>query len=229
VRAMALALPDSWQTLLAEEWSQAYAVELQQVLAHERQAGIIHYPPSCQVFAALAATRPEHVRVVILGQDPYHGPNQAHGLSFSVSRGQVLPPSLRNIFSELSADLALPKPRQGDLSYWASQGVLLLNSVLTVRAGEAGSHQKLGWERFTDALIAQLNQRHAGLVFMLWGAYAQKKGRLIDRQRHLVLSAAHPSPLSANRGGWFGCRHFSQANAWLQLQHQAQIDWSLPE
>ena len=226
---MALALPESWQTLLAEEWCQPYAVELQHVLAHERQAGIIHYPPSSQVFAALASTRPEHVRVVILGQDPYHGPNQAHGLSFSVSRGQVLPPSLRNIFSELSADLALPKPRQGDLSYWASQGVLLLNSVLTVRAGEAGSHQKLGWERFTDALIAQLNQRHAGLVFMLWGAYAQKKGRLIDRQRHLVLSAAHPSPLSANRGGWFGCRHFSQANAWLQLQHQAQIDWSLPE
>lgn len=226
---MPLTLPEAWQEALAVAWSQPYVAALLTRLAQEQASGAVHFPPASQIFAALAATRPEQVRVVILGQDPYHGPNQAQGLSFSVPRGQVLPPSLRNIFAELSSDLALTKPQHGDLSSWASQGVLLLNSVLTVRAGEAGSHQKLGWEHFTDAIISELNQRTPGLVFMLWGAYAQKKGRLIDRQRHLVLTAAHPSPLSANRGGWFGCRHFSQANAWLQQQQLPQIDWSLPD
>lgn len=229
VTSMALALPAAWLPVLASTLHEPFMQDLQRRLANEHAQGVVHYPPDSQVFAALAATPPEQVRVVILGQDPYHGPNQAHGLSFSVPRGEVFPPSLRNIFKELSTDLSLQIPLHGDLSFWASQGVLLLNSVLTVRAGEAGSHQQWGWERFTDAIIHQLNQQHIGLVFMLWGAYAQKKGRLIDRQRHLVLTAAHPSPLSANRGGWFGCRHFSQANTWLQQQKRSPIDWSLPE
>ena len=226
---MAVKLSPDWLALVGSEFEQPYMQTLKAKLAAERQQGQIHYPPAGEWFAALDRTPPASVRVVILGQDPYHGPNQAHGLSFSVRRGQRPPPSLQNIFRELATDLRLPTPRHGELTAWADQGVLLLNSVLSVRAGEAASHQGLGWERFTDALVAQLNASQHGIVFMLWGGYAQKKGRLIDRGRHLVLTAAHPSPLAANRGGWFGSRHFSQANAWLLAQGHPAIDWSLPD
>lgn len=225
---MSIKLHPDWLALVGSEFEQPYMHALKATLTAERLQGHVHYPPPGEWFAALNRTSPSSVRVVILGQDPYHGPDQAHGLSFSVRRGQRPPPSLQNIFRELATDLGLPKPNHGELTAWADQGVLLLNSVLSVRAGEAASHQGLGWERFTDALIAQLNATQHGIVFMLWGGYAQKKGRLIDRHRHLVLTAAHPSPLAANRGGWFGCRHFSQANAWLLAQGHSAIDWSLP-
>lgn len=226
---MAIKLHPEWLACLQAEFDQPYMHQLKAALASERAEGKVQYPPAAEWFAALDHTPPASVRVVVLGQDPYHGPGQAHGLSFSVRRGQRPPPSLQNIFRELQTDLALPIPRHGDLTSWANQGVLLLNSVLTVRAGEAASHQGLGWERFTDAIVAHLNAGQHPLVFMLWGAYAQRKGRLLDRQRHLVLTAAHPSPLAANRGGWFGCRHFSRANAWLLEQGQPAIDWSLPQ
>ena len=226
---MAIKLHPDWLKWLEAEFHQPYMHHLKAALAAERADGKVQYPPAGEWFAALNHTPPSTVRVVVLGQDPYHGPGQAHGLSFSVRRGQRPPPSLQNIFRELHTDLGLPVPRHGELTAWADQGVLLLNSVLTVRAGEAGSHQGLGWERFTDAVVAHLNAAPQPLVFMLWGAYAQKKGRLLDRQRHLVLTAAHPSPLAANRGGWFGCRHFSQANDWLLAQGHPAIDWSLPQ
>ena len=226
---MAIKLHPDWLALVGSEFEQPYMQTLKATLTAERLQGCVHYPSPGEWFAALNRTPPASVRVVILGQDPYHGPDQAHGLSFSVRRGQRPPPSLQNIFRELATDLGLPTPRHGELTAWADQGVLLLNSGLSVRAGEAASHQGLGWERFTDALISHLNASQQGIVFLLWGGYAQKKGRLIDRGRHLVLTAAHPSPLAANRGGWFGCRHFSQANAWLLAQGHAAIDWSLPD
>ncbi len=226
---MAIKLHPDWLALLGEEFDQPYMQTLKATLAAERAQGVLQYPPPGEWFAALDHTPPTAVRVVVLGQDPYHGPDQAHGLSFSVRRGQRPPPSLQNIFRELATDLGLPRPPHGELTAWADQGVLLLNSVLTVRAGEAASHQGLGWERFTDAVVERLNASPQRMVFMLWGGYAQKKGRLLDRRRHLVLTAAHPSPLAANRGGWFGCRHFSQANAWLLEQGHAVIDWSLPD
>lgn len=225
---MTIKLHADWLALLQDEFRQPYMQSLKAALTDERARGIIQYPPAGEWFASLDHTPPHAVRVVILGQDPYHGPGQAHGLSFSVRRGQRPPPSLQNIFRELQADLGLALPRHGELTYWAEQGVLLLNSVLTVRSGEAGSHQGLGWERFTDAVIAHLNALPQPRVFMLWGNHAQKKGRLLGSQ-HCVLKAAHPSPLAANRGGWFGCRHFSRANAWLQSQGQQGIDWSLPD
>jgi uracil-DNA glycosylase len=167
------------------------------------------------------------VKVVILGQDPYHGPDQAHGLSFSVQKGVALPPSLRNIFHELNTDLGVPVSRHGDLSKWAQQGVLLLNSVLTVEAGQPTSHQKRGWENFTDHVIDVLNERREHIVFILWGAYAQKKGQRIDQNKHLVLKAAHPSPLAANRGGFFGCKVFSKTNNYLKQHGIEPIDWQL--
>lgn len=222
-------LHPEWLAQVGSEFEQPYMQSLRAFLQTERQAGHVIFPPSAQWFAALDATPLSAVRVVILGQDPYHGPGQAHGLCFSVQRGQRPPPSLQNIFAELNTDLGIPRPRHGDLSHWASQGVLLLNSVLTVRAHAAASHQGQGWERFTDHLVDVLNQAPGERVFLLWGSYAQRKGSRIDRQRHLVLRAAHPSPLSANRGGWFGCRHFSQANAWLQAHGQPPVDWSLPD
>ena len=221
-------LHPEWLQHLSAEFDQPYMQSLRAFLLEEKQAGHTVYPPGGEIFAALNATPLSQVRVVILGQDPYHGPGQAHGLCFSVRRGQRPPPSLQNIFAELRTDLGLEPPRHGELMAWAGQGVLLLNSVLTVRAGEAASHQGRGWERFTDQVIGVLNQQREGLVFLLWGGYAQRKGRIIDSRRHRVLSAAHPSPLSANRGGWFGCRHFSQANAWLAGRGEQPIDWSLP-
>ncbi|MEO6698840.1 MAG: uracil-DNA glycosylase [Paraperlucidibaca sp.] len=219
-------LPSCWQAQLNAELDQPYMQQLRQFLLAECEAGHRVYPPTQQCFAAFQATPFAKVRVVILGQDPYHGEGQAHGLSFSVPAEQKLPPSLRNIFREISTDLEVPAPLTGDLSLWAAQGVLLLNSVLTVRAGEAASHQKQGWETFTDAAIRALNAHREGVVFLLWGGYAQRKGRLIDRSRHHVLSAVHPSPLAANRGGWFGCRHFSQTNALLVAQQDTPITWA---
>lgn len=221
-------LHPEWMTVLGEEFQQPYMQTLREFLRAEQAAGEVIYPPPSAFFAALNKTPLSQVRVVILGQDPYHGPGQAHGLSFSVLPGQRLPPSLQNMVKELQKDVGIASPAAGDLSAWADQGVLLLNSVLSVRAGVAASHQGKGWERFTDAVIAALNQHGENIVFLLWGGYAQRKGRIIDSQRHLVLKAAHPSPLAANRGGWFGCRHFSQTNDWLQNHGSRPIDWSLP-
>jgi len=192
-------------------------------LSAQEQAGHTLYPAKIDWFRALDSVAPDRVRVVILGQDPYHGANQAQGLSFSVPAGQKLPPSLRNIFKEQASDLGISNA-SGDLSGWSEQGVLLLNAVLTVTAGQAGSHAKQGWEALTDAIIAALSAAPEPMVFMLWGGYAEKKRLLIDASKHLVLSAAHPSPLSAYRG-WFGSRHFSQANLYLQQQGYAPIDW----
>jgi uracil-DNA glycosylase len=202
---------------------------LRAFLRAESSAGRAIYPPGQKMFAALDRTPFEAVRVVILGQDPYHGPGQAHGLSFSVPPGVPPPPSLQNIFAELERDPEVPfqRPGHGCLEAWAERGVLLLNAVLSVRAGQAGSHAGKGWEGFTDAIIELLNREREGLVFMLWGSYAQKKGALLDRQRHCILRAPHPSPLSAYRG-FLGCGHFSAANRYLRGAGSKPIDWSLP-
>lgn len=218
-----------WKQALAAEFVAPYMTELRAFLEAEKRAGKVVYPPGPEIFNALNSTPLSRVKAVILGQDPYHGPGQAHGLCFSVRRGVAPPPSLQNIFRELEQDLGIPRPRHGELTHWAQQGVLLLNSVLTVEAGQPGSHQGRGWEHFTDAAIRVLNEQCEHLVFLLWGSYAQRKGRIIDAQRHLVLKAVHPSPLSANRGGWFGHRHFSQANRYLQEHGRSPIDWSLPD
>lgn len=209
----------------------AFATETMQSLGaflaeHERQGSVI-YPEARHCFNALNSTSFENVRVVILGQDPYHGPQQAHGLCFSVRPGVAVPPSLRNIFQERHSDLGLAPPDHGCLQPWAEQGVLLLNSVLTVTAGEAGSHRNRGWEPFTDEIVRLLNDQREGLVFLLWGSYAQKKGAVIDRQRHQIIEGPHPSPLSAHRG-FFGGRYFSRANEWLASRGRPTIDWALP-
>ena len=211
---------------LSDQFDQPYWHQLEQFLASQLQAQKIIYPTENDVFNALNATSYEAVKVVILGQDPYHGEGQAHGLSFSVPRGQRIPPSLKNIFNELHRDLQLPLPDHGCLQSWAQQGVLLLNAVLTVEQQQAGSHAAKGWELFTDAIIARLSDSRSGLVFMLWGAYAQKKGRLINQDKHCVLSSSHPSPLSAHRG-FLGNQHFSKANQYLTANHKAAIRWSL--
>ena len=220
-------LHPSWLRVLESEFEQAYMRELRAFLGARKAAGAIIYPPPAQWFNALDSTPFEQVKVVILGQDPYHGPGQAHGLCFSVRPPVPPPPSLLNIFKELQADLAIAPPGHGCLSSWAGQGVLLLNSVLTVERGQAGAHQGRGWERFTDAVIERLNREREGLVFMLWGSYAQKKGQLVDRAKHCVLTAPHPSPLSAHRG-FLGCGHFSRANAFLEQRGLAPVDWHLP-
>jgi uracil-DNA glycosylase len=220
-------LHPSWLARLGPLLQSPPLRELSAFLRAEKAAGVAVYPPGGQLFAALDATPFEQVKVVILGQDPYHGPGQAHGLSFSVPPGVPTPPSLQNIFRELQRDLGLPIPAHGCLQAWADQGVLLLNAVLSVAAGQPGSHAGRGWEGFTDAVIEHLGREREGLVFLLWGSYAQKKGALIDRQRHCVLRAPHPSPLSAHRG-FLGCGHFSAANRWLQGRGLAPIDWRLP-
>ncbi|MDX1908531.1 MAG: uracil-DNA glycosylase [Bacteroidia bacterium] len=216
----------SWKEALSAEWEQPYFQALRTFLRQEMQAGAAIYPPGSLIFNAFNQTPFEQVSIVILGQDPYHGPGQAHGLSFSVPQGIAVPPSLVNIYQELHTDTGFVIPKHGNLEPWAAQGVLLLNSLLTVRASSPGSHKDKGWETFTDAVIRTLDARREGLVFMLWGKYAQEKGRIIDRDRHLVLTAAHPSPFSA-RNGFFGCRHFSQANAWLEQQGRVPIRWAL--
>lgn len=222
-------LQDEWKQALKQEFLAPYMHELRGFIEAEKKAGKVVYPPGPEFFNALNTTPLSQVKVVILGQDPYHGPDQAHGLCFSVRRGIMPPPSLNNIFREIQADVGVAPSRHGDLTHWAEQGVLLLNSVLSVQAGLAASHQGRGWEQFTDAVIRVLNEERSNLVFLLWGAYAQRKGRFIDANRHLVLKAAHPSPLAANRGGWFGTRHFSKTNAYLQAHGQSAIDWSLPQ
>lgn len=219
-------LHEQWLEFLSQEFADPYMKSLSQFLRDEKAAGKTIYPPSTSIFAALNSTPLQSVKVVILGQDPYHGPNQAHGLSFSVPRGERTPPSLKNIYKELNNDLALSIPQHGNLESWAEQGVLLLNSVLTVEHSLAASHQGKGWERFTDKVIEVINQQRSSVVFMLWGAYAQKKGRVIDQTRHLVLQAPHPSPLSAHRG-FLGCKHFSLANAYLSRNEQTEIDWQI--
>lgn len=219
-------LEESWKSALLPEFSKAYMGALRNFLQAEKGARKIIYPAGSEIFTALNETPLERVKVVILGQDPYHGPGQAHGLSFSVRPGVRFPPSLLNIFKELQSDLGIPAPRSGFLLPWARQGVLLLNATLTVEAGKAGSHQNRGWETFTDEIISVLNERRSHLVFMLWGSYAFKKGAKIDRTRHLVLEAPHPSPLSAHRG-FFGCRHFSKANEYLRQHDIEPIDWRI--
>ena len=217
----------TWQQAIGAEKQQPYFMQLWQRVKQARQEGRAIYPPAADVFNAFVLTEFAAVKVVILGQDPYHGPGQAHGLAFSVQPGVDIPPSLRNIYQELRNDIpGFVIPQHGFLQRWAEQGVLLLNAVLTVQAGQAHSHANWGWETFTDRVVAQLNAHREGLVFMLWGSHAQKKGAMIDRERHLVLQAPHPSPLSASRG-FFGCRHFSKANAWLQQRGQKPIDWQV--
>ncbi len=221
-------LEPSWKAALGDEFDKSYMTTLRQFLVREKQARKVIYPKGANIFAALDLIPLDDVKVVIIGQDPYHGPKQAHGLCFSVQSGVSQPPSLVNIFKEINDDLGTPErtldDKHGCLVPWAQQGVLLLNSVLTVERGRAGSHQGRGWETFTDRIVETLNTSQSGLVFMLWGSYAHKKGAIVDRSRHCVLSAPHPSPLSAHRG-FFGCGHFSEANRYLEHNGQSPIDW----
>lgn len=219
-------LRQEWRALLDEAFRQPYLSELSLFLRSEAAAGKEIFPLEHEYFAALNATPPCAVKVVVLGQDPYHGPGQAHGLSFSSRGGGRPPPSLRNIFRELVADIGISTPERSDLTGWAEQGVLLLNDVLSVERGLAGSHQGKGWEHFTDAVVRAVNQGEHPVVFMLWGNSAQKKGAAIDRSRHCVLQAPHPSPLSAHRG-FLGCQHFSKANAFLRANQRGEVDWSV--
>jgi uracil-DNA glycosylase len=221
-------LDASWRERLGQEFEQPYMGELKRFLVSQKEQGKRIFPKGSEWFRALDLTPPDEVRVVILGQDPYHGEGQAHGLCFSVKPGVQPPPSLVNIFKELKSDLDVEPARHGFLEHWAKQGVLLLNSVLTVELGRAASHRDRGWERFTDAIIREVNAKAEPVVFMLWGSHAQKKAAMVDQSRHLVLKAPHPSPLSAH-GGFFGCRHFSKANAFLESRGLAPIDWALPE
>ena len=218
-------IEQSWKNALAGEFGKPYFESLVRFLHKEKAEGQVIYPPGSQIFRAFDLTPLDKLKVVILGQDPYHGPGQAHGLSFSVSAGVPAPPSLKNIFKEIENDLGIRMSGYPDLEKWARQGVLLLNAVLTVRAGLAASHSKIGWEEFTDAVIRYISDNCEGVVFLLWGNFARSKSVLIDRSRHHVLEAAHPSPLA--RGAFFGCRHFSQANALLTAQGKKPIDWQL--
>jgi uracil-DNA glycosylase len=221
-------LENSWKRHLEDEFQKPYMKRLKDFLVSEKKKGKMIYPKGGEIFEALNATPFDKVKVVILGQDPYHGPGQAHGLSFSVKPGVPPPPSLQNIYKELESDLGIKPPRHGYLKHWADQGVLLLNATLSVEKGKAGSHQKRGWEEFTDEIVKELNEQREHLVFMLWGSYAQKKGEGLDTKKHLVLKAPHPSPLSAHRG-FFGSRHFSKANKYLEAHGIKPIDWSLKE
>ena len=220
-------LEESWKSRLSDEFDKDYMVELRQFLNDEKAAGKMIYPKGGQYFYALDQTPYDKARVVILGQDPYHGPGQAHGLCFSVAPGVRLPPSLQNVFKEIRQQLGIEFNGNGCLLPWAQQGVLLLNAVLTVEEGQAASHQGKGWEAFTDRVVELLNERDEPLVFMLWGSHAQKKGKHIDRDKHLVLTSPHPSPLSAHRG-FFGNEHFIQANEFLEKSGKPVIDWSVP-
>ncbi len=218
-------IEETWGKALQHEFSAPYFLELKKFLLEEKSHHQI-YPPGSKIFAAFDHTPFDKVRVVLLGQDPYHGPAQAHGLCFSVNHGVRKPPSLINIFKELNSDLGIPIPGHGNLESWARQGVLLLNATLTVRAHQAGSHQNKGWETFTDAAIRTLSEHRDNLIFLLWGSYAQAKSKIIDTDKHHILRAPHPSPLSASRG-FFGCRHFSAVNKILKANGDREIDWSL--
>lgn len=218
-------IESSWKELLIEEFHSDYFAELKSFLLAEKEKYTL-YPPGKYIFAAFDNTPFDKVKVVIIGQDPYHGKGQAHGLCFSVPQGIKSPPSLVNIFKELNSDLGIPIPSHGNLTRWAQQGVLLLNATLSVRANQAGSHQNKGWEQFTNAVIKKLSEEKEGLVFLLWGRYAQDKEVLIDTQKHVILKAAHPSPFSAYNG-FFGCKHFSETNKALKEQGQQEIDWKL--
>ncbi len=223
---MSLHFQNDWQALLAEEFKKDYYQKLRRFLAQEYKTTVV-YPDMYDIFNALHLTAYADTRVVIIGQDPYHEPNQAHGLCFSVRQGVVVPPSLQNIYKELQSDLGCYIPNNGDLTPWAKQGVLLLNAVLTVRAHRAASHRMMGWENFTNNVIFLLNRSPNPIVFLLWGAFAQSKAPFITEKHHLILKAPHPSPLSAHRG-FFGCKHFSKANAFLTDKGYAAIDWQIP-
>ncbi len=220
-------LEASWKSRIGDWLLRPEMQQLSAFLRQRKAAGVRVFPPGPQIFAAFNATPFDQVKVVILGQDPYHGAGQAHGLCFSVQPGVPVPPSLLNIYKEIESDLGLPRPDHGCLLPWAQRGVLLLNAVLTVEEGRAGAHQGKGWEGFTDHVVETLNREREGLVFLLWGSYAQAKGKVIDTRRHRVLKAPHPSPLSAHRG-FLGCRHFSMANDYLGRHGQGPIDWRLP-
>jgi uracil-DNA glycosylase len=222
---MEVRIEQSWKNALADEFGKPYFESLVRFLHKEKTEGKRIFPPGSQIFRAFDLTPVDKVKVVILGQDPYHGPGQAHGLSFSVPEGVPAPPSLKNIFKEIETDMGVRMSGYPNLENWARQGVLLLNAVLTVRSGEAASHSKIGWEQFTDAVIRYVSNNCEGVVFMLWGNFARGKRELIDHSRHCVLEAAHPSPLA--RGAFFGCRHFSRANAWLAANGKAPVNWQL--
>lgn len=221
---MNVKIDNSWREHIGAEFEKPYFSALTDFVRHEYTTTTC-YPPGSLIFNAFNLCPFDRVKVVIIGQDPYHEPGQAQGLSFSVPEGVPFPPSLQNIFKEIQLDLGKPMPPTGDLTRWAEQGVLLLNATLTVRAHQAASHQRHGWEQFTDAAIRALNAEREHLVFILWGGYARSKAQLINRSRHLVLKSVHPSPLSANRGGWFGNHHFSQCNAYLREHGEQEIDW----
>ncbi len=222
---MYVKIEKSWADALKDEFEKEYFQKITSYLKHEIASGIVVYPKGGNIFKAFDSTPLNRVKVVILGQDPYHGEGQAHGLSFSVQEGVHQPPSLQNIFKELRDDLRIPLPNTGNLELWAQRGVFLLNSVLTVRAGLPASHSKIGWSLFTDRVISILSEKREGVVFMLWGNYARSKRELIDHNKHLVLEAAHPSPLA--RGAFFGCRHFSKANEYLIAKGKDPVNWSL--
>lgn len=221
---MDVKIESSWKSVLSEEFEKDYFKELAKFVKAQYRTHKC-FPPGNQIFSALDHTPFDQVKVVILGQDPYHGPGQANGLCFSVRDDVAKPPSLINIFREISTDIAALSPESGNLEAWANQGVLLLNAILTVRAHEAGSHQNKGWEQFTDAVISKLSEKREGLVFLLWGGYAKKKGAKIDAEKHFVLTSGHPSPLSANRGYWFGNKHFSRTNKYLEEKKKKPITW----
>ena len=222
---MDVRIEQSWKAALAGEFEKPYFASLVSFLRNEKAVGKVIYPPGSQIFRAFDLTPVQNVKVVILGQDPYHGPGQAHGLSFSVPSGVPAPPSLKNIFKEIETDLGVRMSGHPNLESWACQGVLLLNAVLTVRAAEAASHSRIGWQEFTDSVIKYISDNCEGVVFMLWGNFARGKSELIDHSRHCVLEAAHPSPLA--RGAFFGCRHFSQANNYLLSTSRTPINWQL--
>ena len=221
---MSIKISASWLKVLSSEFEKLYFKDLISFIEEEYKDSIC-YPPKSEIFSAFDFCSFEDVKVVLIGQDPYHGFGQANGLCFSVNEGVPFPPSLVNIFKELVSDLNQPSPKSGNLERWASQGVLLLNATLTVRQGEAGSHQKKGWEFFTDAVIQKISNEKENIVFLLWGGFAKKKGVKIDRTKHHVLETGHPSPLSANRGFWFGNKHFSKTNAFLKSKNRIPIKW----
>lgn len=223
---MSVQIHESWKKVLQNEFSKAYFEQLKLVLKKEKSEKKVIYPQGKEIFKAYNTTPFNEVKVVILGQDPYHGPGQAHGLSFSVPQGIKNPPSLQNIFKEIHNDLHIPIPSHGDLTSWAEQGVLLLNAILTVRAKQPASHSQIGWEQFTDATIKTISEQKEHVVFLLWGRFAQNKQSLIDKGKHLVLTAAHPSPFSAHKG-FFGCKHFSKTNYYLKSHQKDVIDWKL--